>query len=78
MKPINLFRAAAAALHKHRSVAARIMRKIEHYARTGSGDVKRLVGSTSLRLRVGDFRVIFEEGAAIHVIDVGRAAAIYE
>jgi mRNA interferase RelE/StbE len=46
-------------LARHGNVAA----KIKRYADTGAGDVKSLAGATHLlRLRVGDFRVLFEEG----------------
>lgn len=41
--------------------AIRILRSISEFARTGRGDVKALVGvhTGKLRLRVGDYRVIF-------------------
>ena len=41
------------------------------YALSGSGDVKRLIGRNAYRMRVGRYRVIFEEDAvtvlAVHV-----------
>lgn len=42
-------------------VARRIGRTVDRYAETGHGDVRKLEGAQGLyRLRVGDFRVIFE------------------
>ena len=37
-----------------------LLGKIEIFAQTGKGDVKKLTGSTSLRLRHGDWRCIFD------------------
>ena len=43
------------------------------YAMTGQGDVKRLQGREGLRLRIGGYRMIFEEDATtILAIYVGR------
>ena len=41
--------------------AIRILRQISRFAKTGSGDVRALTGTHAgkLRLRVGDYRVIF-------------------
>jgi mRNA interferase RelE/StbE len=64
MKKVVILAVAARALHKHRADSERILKKIEAYASDpGSqrNNVKALVGSTAKRLRVGDFRVIFEE-----------------
>jgi len=41
-----------------------LIAKLEAYAATGEGDVKRLVGSDYLRLRHGDWRAIFESRMA--------------
>jgi mRNA interferase RelE/StbE len=60
-------------------VRARIDAKLEAYARTGQGDVKRLTGREGVRLRVGDWRVIFyEEGGAVIVAAVGHRREIYD
>jgi mRNA interferase RelE/StbE len=40
--------------------AQRVIKAIDEYARSEHGDVKRLRGTTELRLRVGDWRVRFE------------------
>jgi mRNA interferase RelE/StbE len=60
-------------------VRARIDVKLETYAKTGQGDVKRLTGREGVRLRVGDYRVIFdEERSTILVIAVGHRREIYD
>jgi mRNA interferase RelE/StbE len=55
---------AARGLRRYGNAAARARKAIEEYAaETGAhaNNVTRLVGSTACRLRIGDFRVIFEE-----------------
>ena len=55
---------ALKSLRRYGNVAARARKAVEEYAaETGAhaNNVTRLVGSTACRLRVGDFRVIFEE-----------------
>jgi mRNA interferase RelE/StbE len=53
--------------------------KIERFARTGAGNVKRLQGRAGARLRVGDWRVIFFETAeAVEVLAVGHRRDIYK
>jgi mRNA interferase RelE/StbE len=42
-------------------VRCRIDRRLNEFAATGHGDVKRLKGGDGMRLRVGDWRVIFYE-----------------
>jgi mRNA interferase RelE/StbE len=41
------------------TVARRVEQAVARLAETGEGDVKRLKGTTDLRLRVGDWRVFF-------------------
>ena len=61
------------------SVRKRIRSKIEIFAETGGGDVKKLQGRGGLRLRVGDFRVIFyTEDQALVVVAVGDRCDIYD
>lgn len=49
------------------------------YAIQGEGDVKRLSGREGFRLRVGAYRVIFDQDAAtILAIYVGRRATTYK
>jgi mRNA interferase RelE/StbE len=53
--------------------------KIERFARTGAGNVKRLTGRPGARLRVGDWRVIFVETAmTVEVRAVGNRRDIYK
>jgi mRNA interferase RelE/StbE len=58
---------------------ANIEAKIERFAKFGAGNVKRLTGRPSARLRVGDWRVIFvETTATIEVRAVGNRRDIYK
>jgi mRNA interferase RelE/StbE len=64
VKHVILLPLAAKALRKHRADAERILSKIEAYAANQASlanKVKSLQGSSALRLRVGEYRVIFEE-----------------
>ena len=79
MKAILYSSDARRALHKHRNQALRLIQKIERYAQTGAGDVTQLVGSTALRLRIGDFRVISEETAEeIRVTRIAPRGSAYD
>ncbi len=60
------------------SVRVRINTKLEHFAATGQGDVKKLKGRAGARLRIGDWRVIFyEERNTIIVVAVGHRREVY-
>jgi mRNA interferase RelE/StbE len=60
-------------------VRGRLNAKLETFARTGQGDVKRLKGRAGSRLRVGDWRIIFyAEGNALVVVAVGHRRDIYD
>jgi mRNA interferase RelE/StbE len=49
------------------------------FARTGHGDIKRLEGREGIRLRVGDWRVIFyEDQGTIIIAAVGHRREIYD
>ncbi|MDO9428148.1 MAG: hypothetical protein Q7T93_15125 [Methylobacterium sp.] len=53
-------------------------RKLYLYGLTGEGDVKRMIGADALRLRDGEYRVVFEETAtALIIVAVGHRRAIY-
>lgn len=79
MKTVSFTRSSAADLRAYRADAKRIVAKIERYAATGAGDVKRLVGSSASRLRIGDFRVIFEESETeILVTKIGMRGDVYD
>jgi mRNA interferase RelE/StbE len=60
-------------------VRRRIDRRLTEFATSGHGDVKRLKGRDGLRLRIGDWRVIFyEDQATIIVAAVGHRRDIYD
>ena len=64
MKRVRYTADALKSLKRHGNVADRIMRAVREYA-DGTGahanNVKALQGSSALRLRVGGYRVIFDE-----------------
>jgi mRNA interferase RelE/StbE len=61
------------------TASARIRTRLEAFAATGQGNVKALKGRAGLRLRVGDWRVIFyEDGDTIVVVAVGHRRNIYD
>jgi mRNA interferase RelE/StbE len=79
MKTILYSTDALNALRKHRTRANAVMAKVERYAATGAGKVTELVGRSGKRLRVGDFRVLFEEDATtIRVSRIGLRGDVYD
>lgn len=82
VKTISYTRTAVRALRKHRNAALRIMAKVEAYAADpGSlaNMVTEMVGKDYMRLRVGDFRVLFRETATeVVVLDIGPRGSIYD
>jgi mRNA interferase RelE/StbE len=79
MKPIAFTPAATVQwLKLAPNVRQRINARLEQFAGTGHGDVKRLKGRAGSRLRVGDWRVIFYEAhGTIVITDVGHRREIY-
>jgi mRNA interferase RelE/StbE len=69
-------------LKRHGNMADRIMRAMREYAEgTGAhaNNVKALQGSSALRLRIGDYRVVFSEtDAEIIVTGLGPRGSIYD
>ena len=60
-------------------IRSRIDKRLREFATTGHGDVKRLKGRDGMRLRVGDWRVIFhEDQGAIIAAAVGHRRDIYD
>ncbi|MFA6267130.1 MAG: type II toxin-antitoxin system RelE/ParE family toxin [Pseudolabrys sp.] len=58
---------------------ASIKKKIDAFAATGTGNVKRLQGRAGFRLRAGDWRVIFYmESQTMIVVAVGNRRDIYD
>jgi mRNA interferase RelE/StbE len=82
MKKVVILPAAAKALRRHRADAARLLGKIEAYAADPTvmaNNVKALSGSHALRLRVGDYRIVFEETESeIIVTKIGPRGSIYD
>lgn len=54
------------------TVAERVLAALERLATAGAGDVKRLRGEPGLRLRVGDWRVLFTYDRDVRAIRVAR------
>lgn len=62
-------------------VSTRIVAKIELYASDPSllsNNVKALKGRDGIRLRVGDWRVIMEDGVVLAVLEIGPRGSIYD
>lgn len=83
MKTISYTARADRALAKMpRKQAEAVEEKIEQYARDPeslSGQVKALRGTDARRLRVGNYRVIFnEELVVLNVLAIGHRKAIYK
>ena len=82
MKTVRYTTDALRNLKRHGNIAARVRRALEEYAvdpAAHSNNVTRLVGSSSSRMRVGDYRVIFVETAAeLLVVRVGRRGGVYD
>jgi mRNA interferase RelE/StbE len=80
MRPISFTAKAAREWAKlPGEVRSRIDKRLTEFATTGHGDVKRLKGRAGMRLRVGDWRVIFyEDQETIVVAAVGHRREIYD
>jgi mRNA interferase RelE/StbE len=82
VKRVILLPAAAKDLRRHRADAERLVAKIEAYAKTPEtqvNNIKSLKGSTARRLRVGDFRIVFEETVEeIIVTRIAPRGSVYD
>ncbi len=83
MAEIRYSREAVKALKKApRSVAQRILARIDALARapeTVAQHVRKLTGRPGYRVRVGDWRVIFEHrGSRIDILEIGPRGRIYD
>lgn len=58
----------------------RIRTAVNNYAATGQGDVQNLHGFSFLRLRIGDWRVIFDDDGllVITVVKIGPRGDVYK
>lgn len=82
MKTVRYTTEVLRTLKRHGNMAARIRRAIDEYAAdpaTHANNVTRLVGSSSSRMRIGDYRVIFvETEAELSVVRVGPRGGVYD
>lgn len=82
MKTVRYLRDAQAALRRHGNVASRLRKAISEYAAdpvAHANNVTRLVGSSARRLRVGDYRIVFEENdAEIIVTRIAPRGSAYD
>ena len=82
MKTVTYTVRAAKDLKRHGKMAARIRTALIEYAAEGgahANNVTQLVGCTAKRLRVGDFRVIFEESSeALLVTKIAPRGGAYD
>jgi mRNA interferase RelE/StbE len=82
MKPVVIQPAARRALRRMPvNVANRILEKIAAYAadpQSQANNVTALRGRPGIRLRVGDWRVIMEDGVVLDVLEVGPRGGIYD
>lgn len=63
------------------NMASRIVAKVEEYAAdpaSQANNVKALKGRDAIRLRVGDWRVIMQDGLVLAVLEIGPRGSIYE
>ena len=82
MRKIVLSKQAATALHRMpQADAKRITNKLQQYSAdpaSMANNVKRLQGSDYLRLRFGDWRVIFSEaGVVIDLVKIAPRGDVY-
>jgi mRNA interferase RelE/StbE len=84
VKSVTYTPQALKALAQHRNHADRIVAKVRAYAEkpaSQANNIKRLKGTVNAacRLRVGDYRVIFEEtDTTITVLRLGPRGSIYD
>lgn len=83
MREVSYSRSAVKVLRRMpANEAARIRTKIEQYAADPASlanNVKALVGSAYIRLRVGDWRVIMDDRhRVLQVVQIGPRGGVYE
>ena len=81
MKTVRYTTEALRNLKRHGNMAARLRRAMVEYAAdpaAHANNVTPLVGSSSSRMRVGDYRVIFvETDTELSIIRVGPRGSVY-
>ncbi len=63
------------------NTARRIIGKIAAYAAdpaSQQNNIKMLKGSDAIRLRVGDWRVIMNDGTVLDILEIGPRGGIYD
>jgi mRNA interferase RelE/StbE len=82
MKAITYTRAAIRSLKRMpANESSRVVAKIELYAQEPdalTNNVKALKGRDGIRLRVGDWRVIMEDGVVLAVLEIGGRGSVYD
>ncbi len=80
MKPVDYSKVALKSLSRMQPKRqAAIKAKVDAFARGEKVDLRKLVGSPLVRIRVGDDRVIIDEQVnLVLVIDVGPRGGIYK
>lgn len=82
MRNVTYTLGAARDLKRHGNVAGRIRKAVGEYAadpKAHANNVTQLVGSSGFRMRVGDFRVVFEATeTGIIVTKVAPRGNVYE
>lgn len=82
VKPITYSRAAIKSLRRMpANISALIVSKIEQYASDPASlanKVTKLKGREGIRLRVGDWRVIMDDGVILDVLEVGPRGSVYD
>lgn len=58
--------------------ASALLDKLEAFAATGAGDVKKLTGRPFYRLRHGDWRAILEISGDVLVVRIAHRRDVYE
>jgi mRNA interferase RelE/StbE len=82
MKTVRYTHDAIRDLKRHGNMAERIMRAVAEFAadpRAHANNVKSLVGTDTLRLRVGTYRAVFiETEAEIIVVKIAPRGDVYD
>lgn len=82
VKRIAYSRAALQTLGKMpRNTALRIRGKISEYAAdpaSQANNVKKLKGIDAIRLRVGDWRIVMQDGVVLNVLKIGPRGGVYD
>jgi len=82
MKPITYTRSALKSLRRMpANTAKRIVAKVEEYAAdptAQANNVTALKGRSGIRMRIGDWRVIMDDGAVLAVLEIGPRGGVYD